>query len=215
MPGIRVVSFDVEGTLVDEGFAVAVWEEGIPRLYAESRGISYEQAVREVFRQYDEVGEESIEWYDIDYWWRRLELPGDWRSLMEECLDRMNLYPEVPEVLEELHRRYRIIIVSNTAREFLEYMLKDLTPYLDRVFSVTSDFREVKKSPKTFLKVCRIVGVDPSQVVHVGDHPRFDYQVPIQAGMKALLVDRRGLKRGPHVIRNLRELPERLIVLDP
>ena len=215
MPGIRVVSFDVEGTLVDEGFAVAVWEEGIPRLYAESRGISYEQAVREVFRQYDEVGEESIEWYDIDYWWRRLELPGDWRSLMEECLDRMNLYPEVPEVLEELHSRYRVIIVSNTAREFLEYMLRDLTPYLDRVFSVTSDFREVKKSPKTFLKVCRIVGVDPSQVVHVGDHPKFDYQVPIQAGMKALLVDRRGLKRGPHVIRNLRELPERLIVLDP
>lgn len=215
MPGIRVVSFDVEGTLVDEGFAVAVWEEGIPRLYAESRGISYEQAVREVFRQYDEVGEESIEWYDIDYWWKRLELPGDWRSLMEECLDRMNLYPEVPEVLEELHRRYRVIIVSNTAREFLEYMLRDLIPYLDRVFSVTSDFREVKKSPKTFLKVCRIVGVDPGQVVHVGDHPKFDYQVPIQAGMKALLIDRRGERSGPHVIRDLRELTERLRELDP
>ena len=210
-----MVSFDAEGTLVNEDFAVAVWEEGIPRLYAESRGVSYEQAVREVFRQYDEVGEESIEWYDIDYWWRRLELPGDWRSLMEECLDRMNLYPEVPEVLEELHRRYRVIIVSNTAREFLEYMLRDLTPYLDRVFSVTSDFREVKKSPETFLKVCRIVGVDPSQVVHVGDHPKFDYQVPIQAGMKALLIDRRGLKRGPHVIRGLRELTERLRELDP
>ncbi len=215
MPGIRVVSFDVEGTLVDEGFAVAVWEEGIPRLYAESRGISYEQAVREVFRQYDEVGEESIEWYDIDYWWRRLELPGDWRSLMEECLDRMNLYPEVPEVLEELHSRYRVIIVSNTAREFLEYMLRDLTPYLDRVFSVTSDFGEVKKSPKTFLKVCRIVGVEPSQVVHVGDHPKFDYQVPIQAGMKALLIDRRGERSGPHVIRDLRGLAERLRELDP
>jgi len=94
-------------------------------------------------------------------------------------------------------------------------MLRDLTPYLDRVFSVTSDFREVKKSPKTFLKVCRIVGVDPSQVVHVGDHPKFDYQVPIQAGMKALLVDRKGVRKGPHVIKDLKEFLERLKNFDP
>ena len=215
MAGLRVVSFDAEGTLVNENFAVAVWEEGIPRLYAESRGINYEQAVREVFSQYDEVGEDRLEWYDVEYWWRRLRLPGDWRDLMEECLDKMGLYPEVPEVLEELHRRYRLIVVSNTAREFLEYMLRDVSQYFEAVFSVTSDFREVKKSPKTFLKVCRIIGVEPGQVIHVGDHPRFDYEVPIKAGMKALLLDRRGTRSEPHVIRDLRELLERLWEMDP
>jgi len=214
MVGLEVVSFDAEGTLVNQDFAVAVWEKGIPQLYAKSRGISYEDAVREVFRQYEEVGEDRLEWYDIKYWWRRLRLPGDWRDLVERCLDKIGLYPEVPEVLEKLHGRYRLIVVSNTAREFLEYMLRDLSQYLEAVFSVTSDFREVKKSPKTFLKVCRIVNVEPSQVIHIGDHPRFDYEVPIQAGMKALLIDRKGTRSGPHVIRDLRELLERLQEMD-
>ena len=55
MLGIRVLSFDLEGTLVDDKFSRLVWEEGLPALYAEEKGISLESALKRVMGEYDEI----------------------------------------------------------------------------------------------------------------------------------------------------------------
>ncbi|MHC1599567.1 MAG: hypothetical protein ACXQS5_01925, partial [Candidatus Methanospirareceae archaeon] len=62
---IKVVSFDVDGTLVSQGFADCVWLQGIPQAYAEKEGLSFEQAFEFVKSEYDKIGDNRIEWYNI------------------------------------------------------------------------------------------------------------------------------------------------------
>ena len=210
MKRARVVSFDLEGTLIDRSFSDHVWLTAIPTLYAESRGLSLEQAREIVLREYEEVGDERLEWYDIAYWFNRLGIRGDWRRLLEENSHLIRPYPEVPGVLERLSKRYTLIIVSNTAREFMEFQLRDIGRFFTHVFSATSDFREVKKSADFYLKICNILEVKPEEVVHVGDHLKFDFLTPRSVGIEAYYLDRSGERRGEFVVRDLEEFERKL-----
>ena len=68
MDNIKVVSFDLEGTLVTPDFSQAVWHEGIPSLYANQNGIDFKRAKDIVLREYHKMGDQRKEWYDIKYW---------------------------------------------------------------------------------------------------------------------------------------------------
>lgn len=211
---IRVLSFDMEGTLADPYFSHLIWEVDIPRLYAEENGLGFEEARERVFREYREVGEERVEWYDVGYWFRRLGLRGDWRELLELRRDACRIYPEVRGVLERLGRRYTLIVTSNTIREFLEVQLCDLKPLFTRIYSAPSDFGEVKKSPEVYRKICGELGVRPEAVAHVGDHPIFDYEVPRMLGIHAYHLDRTFRAEGEHVIHDLEDFEEKIKMLE-
>lgn len=210
MGRLRVLSFDAEGTLVDPYFSHLIWEIDIPRLYAEQRGLSFEEAREQVYREYREVGEERVEWYDIGYWFRRLGLRDDWKWILDCRRNACRLYPEVRSVLERLRGKYTLIVTSNTMREFLEVQLLDLRPLFTRIFSAPSDFGEVKKSPEVYRRICWELDVRPEAMAHVGDHPIFDYEVPKTLGIKAYHLDRDYKSRGEHVVHDLEDFENRI-----
>ena len=211
---IKVVSFDMEGTLVDPTFSNLVWGHDIPQLYAEIRGISFDDAKKQVLEQYRQIGDERIEWYDVSYWFRRLGLPSDWRELLERRRGACKTFPESRGVLERLKRKYILIVTSNTIREFLEVQLCDLSGFFDRVFSAPSDFGDVKKSAEFYRRICEMMDVNPRTVAHVGDHLKFDYEAPSKVGISAYHLDRSGRSRGANVVRSLIEFEEKLKELE-
>ena len=156
------------------------------------------------------MGDERIEWYDVSYWFRTLDLPGDWRELLDERRDTCKAFPDSRGVLERLKGRYVLIVTSNTIREFLEVQLCDLAEFFDRVFSAPSDYGDVKKSADFYRMICDEMGVDPGKIVHIGDHFKFDYEAPLKLGIKAYHLDRSGKSRGEHVVHNLIEFEEKL-----
>jgi len=212
MSEIRVLSFDLEGTLVDLEFSRLVWEEGVPALYAEEKGLTLEEALRRVTGEYAEVGPERVEWYDLRYWFRRFGLKGDWRKLLERYKDHIRTYPEVESVLQRLSREYDLIIVSNTCRDFLDLQIRELRPYFTHIFSAPTDFGMLK-SPELFTKICRELGVRPQAMVHIGDVRRFDFEAPREAGITAFLLDRSGEEDGAYTVRDLEEFEQRLLKL--
>ena len=208
----RVVSFDMNGTLTQDHFARLVWGEGVPQLYSVAKNVPLEEAKEYVFGEYDRVGEERVEWYDIRYWFRYFGLGADWKGFLESFQHEARPFSDASQVLEDLGRQYEIILTSNATREFIDIELgaAGLKGHFARLFSVTSDFGEVKKTPDVYLKVCRAVGIEPEEMVHVGDHRRFDFTAPRELGIRAFYLDRQGKEEGDSVVHDLWEFCRRL-----
>ena len=208
----KIVSFDMDGTLVDPVFTDWVWGHGIPSLYAEKAGLPFEEAKNFVVKEYLKVGEGAIEWYDIKYWLRYFQLGEDWKVLMERYSDKIKVFPDVHPLLERLRGSYPLVLTSNAGREFIHIEMEatGLDRYFDRIFSATSDFGEVKKTAGFYQRICGILEARPREIVHVGDHYEFDYLVPSSLGIHAFYLDRSDEQTGEFVIPNLAEFEKRL-----
>lgn len=202
---ISVISLDMDGTLVTTRFVDKVWMEGVPMLYAEKSGMDYLAAKSYVIGEYMKIGSDHLEWYDLLYWIDKFGLKVGKEELLQMYEDEIEFYPEVLEVLDQLSESYDLVVTSNAAREFLDFELEGLSDYFREIFSVTSDFREVKKSPLIYGTVCAHMGAKPFEVLHIGDHYNYDYESPLQAGLDAFFLDRKGERSGPEVVGDLRE----------
>ena len=78
-----------------------------------------------------------------------------------------------------------------------------------RIFSATSDFREVKKTPRFYERICEIMRIQPEEMVHVGDHYEFDYLIPQALGIEAFYLDRSAQKQGSAILWDLRSIAEK------
>jgi len=205
---IKIVSFDVEGTLVTPAFSYAVWFEAIPEHYAEKNGIDFELARKTVEAEYGKVGDQRLEWYDVRYWFDTLGL-GIPDPVMEKCSSRVCYYPEVKEVLASLSGRYKLVVASGSTRDFLSHLLQDIEPYFTRIFSSLTDYKQLKTS-EFYLKMCQTMGVKPGQVVHVGDNWQFDFVAPREVGIQAFYLDRKRQTKCRRYLTNLVELTDQL-----
>ena len=209
---LKIISFDMDGTLVDAEFTDWVWGHGIPALYAKKVGVTFEEAKTFVTDEYRKVGEGAIEWYDIKYWFRFFELEESWRGVMEQYTDKIKVYPDVHQILDRLRGRFPLVLTSNAGREFIDIEMKatGLRRYFNRIFSATSDFGQVKKTADFYQRICRALETKPQEMVHVGDHYDFDYLVPRSLGIHAFYLNRLGEQNAASIISDLRDLEERL-----
>jgi FMN phosphatase YigB (HAD superfamily) len=208
MRQIELISFDAEGTLVTPDFSETIWHEAIPALYAQKQGFDFAQAKRCIVEEYGRVGDQRLEWYDIEYWFSYLGL-GSSEPVIQSCLNKICYYPEIIEVLSSLAGEYRLIVASGTPLELLNLLLRDIKPYFARVFSSTSHYSQLK-SPDFYLRICEEMGVKPSQVIHVGDNWQFDFLNARQAGINAFYIDRSG-KNHQESLSDLTQLKRLLI----
>ena len=208
----RTISFDMNGTLTQDKFVQLVWHHGVPGLYSRAKNISFEQAQEYVFQEYQKIGEERTEWYDIKYWFQFFGLGENWMDLLKSFAHTVKPFPEVIPVLEELGEDYRLVVTTNACQEFADVELgaAGLTSYFDKILSSTSDYSEVKKTPEFYSKVCNTLQVTPDEIIHVGDHRLFDFTAPRMLGIEAYYLDRSGNEKGDFIVGDLREFRDKL-----
>jgi len=200
--GVTVLSLDAEGTLASHEFSRHIWQVAVPALYGQRHGLSHDEAAARVFAEYASIGPGRPEWYDIGYWFHRLQL-GEPAEVIESHRSLIEFYPETGQVLQELAQRYTLVVASSTPLEFLRPMLRDIEHCFAHMFSSTSSCGRLKDAA-FFRWMCNQMGVTSAEVVHVGDHMERDYLSARQAGMKAFYLDRTG--QTPAALRNLTEL---------
>jgi HAD superfamily hydrolase (TIGR01549 family) len=209
MQDIQIVSFDVEGTLVTTDFSYAVWFEAIPARYAETNGIDIDRARKAVEEEYRKIGDQRMEWYDVQYWFDKLGL-GAPAPAMLKCQNRIGYYPEVKEVIVSLAKRYKLIAASGSSGYFLNYLLKDIRHYFSGIYSSVSDYQQLK-TPEFYSRICHSLGVEPGRIVHVGDNWEFDVVAPCEIGMRAFHLDRERRLNSKNSLSSLRELKIKLL----
>ena len=209
---IKVISFDLDGTLMKGTYADLVWLEGLPKVYAKEKNIEFEKAKRYLQQMYDEVGDNKVEWYDLEYWFNRFNLGSHWKDLLEQYKYAIELYSEAPTVLKRLKEKYDLIITSNAKREFIEIELEEtnLRTFFTAVFSSTSDFHKVKKVADFYTMVCQNLNIHTTEMIHIGDHKEFDYIIPKNIGIHSFYLNRKKINNEEYVVYDLKEFEEKI-----
>ncbi len=209
---IKIISFDLDGTLVKNTFADSVWLEGFPKLYAKEKNITIKQAKKFLYTEYEKVGKDQKEWYDIDWWFKKFKLKEDWRILLNNYRNVIEIFPETKNVIEKLSKYYELIIISNAKKEFIDIQIEktELKSYFNYIFSSLSDYDSVKKIPFVYKKICKKLKVQPHEIIHIGDNKEFDFLSPQKIGIKSYYLNRDKTERGNRVLYTLSDI-ERIV----
>lgn len=215
MIDIEVVSFDADGTIVESNYVHSFWFQALPKLYSEKKGVEFEEAKEILTGLYDELGDEDIRWYQPEYWFERFDLdrgPGDVIESIQ-VPENVKLYDDAVEVINQLNGHYRLIVTSNSPRIFLDYALKGIEKDFHKVYSCVSDFGEVKKDETVYRRVTGQLGVKGEAMVHIGDHWKFDYEVPRKIGINTFYIDRKeemGQDSDKGILRDMRKVIKKI-----
>ena len=139
-------------------------------------------------------------------------------AFMGLLIDSVTMDEQVPVVLQQLHQKYKLALVSNfgyppTIIQLLKRF--NLVGFFDAI-CVSGDVGWRKPSPKIFMSALNALRVAPSEAAFVGDAPYHDIQGAKKMGMKTILVKKGSVeedvnKESPDkIIHNVEELPEAL-----
>lgn len=107
---------------------------------------------------------------------------------------RLKVYPDVEPTLSRLRAKgLKVGIVSNGLKKDLEHVLEKLK--LKKWFDVVVGLDScncAKPNKKIFLFALNKLGVQPSEVVFVGDSIENDYKGALNIGIKSFIIDREG-----------------------
>lgn len=121
-PGIKYVLLDMDGTLLDKYFDDYFWEHLVPEKYAEKHGMTFGKAKEELMNKYKRH-EGTLNWTDIDFWSRELEL--DIPALKEQIRHLIEVHPHVEDFLRLLKRhRKKVFIATNAHFKVLDLKMK-------------------------------------------------------------------------------------------
>ncbi|MSU56369.1 MAG: HAD family hydrolase [Candidatus Taylorbacteria bacterium] len=122
--------------------------------------------------------------------------------------------PGCKEVLEALHKKYKLGIITSRNRDGLS---KRYFPFskTEKYFSVTVTIEDVthpKPHPEPLLLAAKRLKLKPSECVYVGDS-HTDIEAGKSAGMKTILYGGKKHKKADVSIRSFRRLPEAILLL--
>ncbi len=137
---------------------------------------------------------------------------------LERCVGMWNtswmlaqLYPETIEVLQELGREHRLILVSNTDPISVQKVLEKhhLKPLFHAIY--LSCETGMLKTDRGFLsRIMEENSLAPEDCIIVGDSIQSDMLPAQKAGIRAVLMDRRDARDFQPKIKNLRELKAKI-----
>lgn len=100
------------------------------------------------------------------------------------------LYPEVPDVLEQLHPRFQLAVLSNfdgRLRLILQHL--GIAKFFEHIF-VSSEVGADKPDPEIYRRALKLIDLNPNEVLHVGDDPERDWEAARAAGLSIFRLDR-------------------------
>lgn len=124
----------MDGVILDNAYDNDFWQNQIPEVIADSKGIAFEDAQRLAIQIFN-YKKNTKDWYDVDYWSNMLDIDIEAQKRSEKSFSRISLYDGVIDTLSVLKNKTRMILITNAHRKTLNIKLEkyNLTPYFDEM----------------------------------------------------------------------------------
>lgn len=109
------------------------------------------------------------------------------------------------EILEEAASNYKTAVISNLSQDFGAPAQKALNHEFDHVL-FSYELGYAKPDTRIFNKLITDSGLQPHEILHVGNSYTSDYLGATSVGMQALHLGLRGKQKTPHRINSIGEL---------
>jgi HAD superfamily hydrolase (TIGR01509 family) len=132
---ITWVLLDMDGTLLDKYFDDYFWETLVPEEFARQQGLPLDAAQQEVYARYQRE-EGTLNWTDIDFWSRELDL--DIPALKVSIRHLIEVHPDTEDFLKFLRKmKKQVALVTNAHWKTLDLKMNHvgLLDYFDGVIS--------------------------------------------------------------------------------
>jgi putative hydrolase of the HAD superfamily len=167
-PEIKYVLLDMDGTLLDKYFDDFFWEHLVPEKYAEKHGITFGRAKEELVQKYKRH-ERTLNWTDIDFWSRELDL--DIPALKEQIRHLIEVHPHVEDFLGRLKRyKKKVFIVTNAHIKVLDLKMKktNIGRYFDTCIT-SFEMGYPKEDVRFWQKAQERLGFDKERTLFIDD----------------------------------------------
>ena len=200
---VDTVLLDMDGTLLDLHYDNHFWFTHLPRRYAETHGISLQQAESELREEID-ARRGTLEWYCLNFWSRELNL--DILAILREIEDRIALRPQTQLFLEHLRQlEKRVLLVTNAHRDGLAPKLEitGIDRWMDEIIS-SHDLGHAKESIHFWNALREHTHFEPQRTLFVDDNESV-LAAAREYGIAHLLCIRQPDSRGP--LRDITDFP--------
>lgn len=196
-----VLTFDCYGTLID-------WESGIwaalePIFAAHGVTIDRETAL-ELFGTLEseiEHGEyvnyKTVQWRVLEGFGRRLGFAPSETELaaFSTSVKDWEPFPDSPAALQALHRKYKLVVVSNVDDDLFAHSQQKLGVTFDDVITA-QQVRSYKPATPHFHEAFRRIGLPREKILHVAQSLFHDIATAKSLGLATVWVNRRHNKPG-------------------
>jgi 5'-nucleotidase len=168
-PAIDTVLLDLDGTLLDQAYDNHIWRDLIPQRFALRRGLDLQAAYAEIRRLFA-ARSGTLDWYDIDYWTRTLDV--DVRALHHEVRSQVAWLPGAREFLQRMRvagKRLVLLTNSHPAALAVKHEQTGVLDLLDAAAS-SQEFGAPKEHADFWLRAQRKFGFDPARSLFADDN---------------------------------------------
>jgi len=158
----------MDGTLLDKYFDDYFWEHLVPEKYAEKKNITFGRAKEELLITYKKH-EGTLNWTDIDFWSRELDL--DIPALKEQIRHLVEVHPHVEDFLREMKKhKKKIYLLTNAHYKSIEIKFKKtgIGKYFDHVVS-SFDLSAPKETLEFWHKAESLLGFEREKSLFIDD----------------------------------------------
>jgi putative hydrolase of the HAD superfamily len=192
---VDTVLLDMDGTLLDKYFDDFFWEYYVPEVYAEKNGLTVEEARKELLARYKKI-EGTLEWTDLDFWSKELDLDIPAMKMRIEHL--INIHPYVIDFLKFCRRTgKRLYLVTNAHSKTLAIKLRKtaIGEYFDRIICA-AEVGMAKEDPSFWKELEEMLGFDRKKTMLADDTEKVLVSAQ-QYGMGVLIYVARPSSREP------------------
>jgi 2-haloacid dehalogenase len=198
----RWATFDCYGTLID-------WNGGIrrelARVFGEERADEQLERYHELEPQLEADG--KLSYRDVmTKAMRRLGAPEGEEDSLGRSLPSWQPFPEVPAALAEARgREWRLVILSNTDREYIEASMQRLGAPFELAI-VAGEIGSYKPALTHWERFYEQTGADPTRHVHVAASLFHDIGPANELALPSIWINRLDERPGPQPTRELPDL---------